>query len=288
MSDPILFAIPAFVILLIVEILSFRYLPDDEEAGYERRDTVTSLSMGFGYLGVAVFWKLALLAIYMGLYELTPLRLSPSNAWTWVALVFADDFAYYWHHRAHHRVRVLWASHVVHHSSRYYNFGTALRQTWTPMTGLPFWLFLPLLGFPPWMVLAEQSISMVYQFWLHTERVGKLPPPFEFVLNTPSHHRVHHGSNDVYLDRDYGGILIIFDRLFGTFQPEREPVSYGLTKNISTFNPVRVAFGEFAALGRDMRSAPRARDALGYAAMGPGWTPPPPPVTGPAPGAAPA
>ena len=162
MSDPILFAIPAFVILLIVEILSFRYLPDDEEAGYERRDTVTSLSMGFGYLGVAVFWKLALLAIYMGLYELTPLRLSPSNAWTWVALIFADDFAYYWHHRAHHRVRVLWASHVVHHSSRYYNFGTALRQTWTPMTGLPFWLFLPLLGFPPWMVMAEQSISMVY------------------------------------------------------------------------------------------------------------------------------
>ena len=121
-----------------------------------------------------------------------------------------------------HEARVFWASHVVHHSSEHYNLSTALRQTWVPMTYLPFWLPLPLLGFPPWMVLLAQSWRLIYQFGLHTERIGRLPRPIEFVFNTPSHHRVHHGSNEVYLDRNYGGILIIWDRMFGTFEPERD------------------------------------------------------------------
>ncbi len=138
--------------------------------------------------------------------------------WTYVVLFLADDFAYYWFHRIHHEVRVFWASHVVHHSSQHYNLSTALRQTWTPMTALPFWAGLALLGFQPWMILTQQAISLIYQFWIHTERIGRLPAPIEYVFNTPSHHRVHHGSNEIYLDRNYGGILIIWDRLFGTFQ----------------------------------------------------------------------
>ena len=141
---------------------------------------------------------------------------------------------------------MFWASHVVHHSSQHYNLSTALRQTWVPMTYLPFWLPLPLLGFEPWMVLLAQSWSLIYQFGLHTERIGRLPRPLEAVLNTPSHHRVHHGANEQYLDRNYGGILVIWDRLFGSFEPEGERVRYGLTKNIETFNPVRVAFHEYA------------------------------------------
>ena len=175
-------------------------------------------------------------------------------------LFFADDFSYYWFHRISHESRFFWASHVVHHSSTHYNLSTALRQTWVPMTYLPFWLWMPAIGFAPWMVLLAQAWSLIYQFWIHTERVRRLPRPLEAVLNTPSHHRVHHGSNEVYLDRNYGGILIIWDKLFGTYQPEGERVRYGLTKNIDTFNPVRAAFHEYVAMWHDIKRAAGLRD----------------------------
>jgi sterol desaturase/sphingolipid hydroxylase (fatty acid hydroxylase superfamily) len=161
----------------------------------------------------------------------------------------------------------------VHHSSEHYNLSTALRQTWVPMTYFPFWLVLPLLGFQPWMVLLAQSWSLIYQFWIHTERVGRLPRWAEAILNTPSHHRVHHGSNEQYLDKNYGGILIVWDRLFGTFEPEGERVHYGLTTNIETHNPVRVAFHEYAALLRDVRRASGWRLRLSILLRGPGWAP---------------
>ena len=187
------------------------------------------------------------------------------------ALFFVDDFVYYWYHRFHHTIRVFWGSHVVHHSSQRYNLSTALRQPWTPFTSLPFWLPLAFLGFAPWMILLQQSISLIYQFFIHTERIRKLPRPIEFIMNTPSHHRVHHGSNKQYLDKNYGGTLIVWDRLFGTFEPEDERVVYGLTKNIHTFNPMKVAFGEYIAIARDVISARSWRDACGYMFRGPGW-----------------
>ncbi|MFD0431476.1 sterol desaturase family protein [Streptomyces zhihengii] len=220
MIPAIVYAIPAFVLLVVVEALSYRFLPDDEEQGYELRDTVTSMSMGAGSQVVGLPWKVFAVLAYAGVYTLSPWQLSPSSVWTWVLLFFADDLAYYVFHRAHHRVRVLWASHVVHHSSVRFNLSTALRQSWTPMTTLPFWLPLALLGIPPWMILLQQSFSLVYQFFLHTERVGTLWRPVEWIFNTPSHHRVHHGSNNRYLDKNYGGILIVWDRLGGTFEPE--------------------------------------------------------------------
>jgi sterol desaturase/sphingolipid hydroxylase (fatty acid hydroxylase superfamily) len=173
-----------------------------------------------------------------------------------------------------HESRVFWASHVVHHSSQHYNLSTALRQTWVPVTYLPFWLPLLLAGFPPWTVLLAQSWSLIYQFGLHTERVGRLPRPLEAVFNTPSHHRVHHGANEQYLDRNYGGILVIWDRLFGSFEPEGERVRYGLTTNLDTFNPVKVAFGEYAALGRDLRAARSWRGRCNVLLRGPGYKPP--------------
>ncbi len=196
-AELILYAIPAFVLLLAVELWSFRLAADEDLVGYEARDTRTSLSMGAGNVVINAVWKLAVVVVYAGLYELTPLRMPADEWWTYVLLFFADDFAYYWFHRIHHEVRVFWASHVVHHSSQHYNLSTALRQTWTPMTALPFWAGLALLGFAPWMILTQQAISLIYQFWIHTERVGRLPAPFEFVFNTPSHHRVHHGSNEL-------------------------------------------------------------------------------------------
>jgi len=271
--DLIVYAIPAFVLLLVVELLSFKYARDEELVGYELRDTRTSLSMGAGNVVINGVWKLAVIVIYAGLYELSSLRMPADEWWTYVLLFFGDDLAYYWFHRIHHEVRVFWASHVVHHSSQHYNLSTALRQTWTPMTALPFWAPLALLGFAPWMILTQQAISLMYQFWIHTERIGRLPAPFEFFFNTPSHHRVHHGANDVYLDRNYGGILIVWDRLFGSFQGETERPRYGLTRNIRTFRPTRVAFHEFADLARDVRRAGGWGDRLRYVFREPGWSP---------------
>ena len=189
-------------------------------------------------------------------------------------LFFADDFSYYWFHRCSHESRFFWASHVVHHSSTHYNLSTALRQTWVPMTYLPFWLWLPALGFAPWMVLLAQAWSLIYQFWIHTERIKRLPRPLEAVLNTPSHHRVHHGSNEVYLDRNYAGILIIWDKLFGTYEPEGERVRYGLTKNIGTFNPVRAAFHEYVAMWHDMRRADGPARSSASSSTAPAGSPP--------------
>jgi sterol desaturase/sphingolipid hydroxylase (fatty acid hydroxylase superfamily) len=274
-AEVLYYAIPFFVLLLIVEALSFRYARDEDDLiGYETRDTRTSLALGIGNVLVNAVWKLAVVGLYALIYELTPLRLDPGNPLTWVLLFFADDLSYYWFHRCSHESRFFWASHVVHHSSTHYNLSTALRQTWVPMTYLPFWLWMPAVGFEPWMVLLAQAWSLIYQFWIHTERIRKLPRPLEAVLNTPSHHRVHHGSNEVYLDKNYGGILIIWDKLFGTYVPEGERVRYGLTRNIGTFNPVRAAFHEYVAMWHDMKRIRGLRSKLGILYHGPGWSPP--------------
>ena len=275
MAEVLYYAIPFFVLLLVVEALSFRYARDEDDLiGYDFRDTRTSLTLGIGNVIINVVWKLVVVALYAVIYELTPLRLDPSDPLTWVLLFFADDFSYYWFHRCSHESRFFWASHVVHHSSTHYNLSTALRQTWVPMTYLPFWLWMPAVGFEPWMVLLAQAWSLIYQFWIHTERIRRLPRPLEAVLNTPSHHRVHHGSNEVYLDKNYGGILIVWDKLFGTYAPEGERVHYGLTKNIDTFNPVRAAFHEYVAMWHDIKHARGTRAKLGVLYHGPGWTPP--------------
>lgn len=271
--DVILYAIPVFVICMILEALAFRFLPDDDMPGYEPRDTATSLTMGIGNVLINIGWKTVVLAAYAGAYLLAPFHLPADNPLTWIALFVADDFAYYWFHRAHHEIRVFWASHVMHHSSEHYNLSTALRQTWTPFTALPFWVALGFLGFAPWMILLQQSISLLYQFFIHTERIGKLWRPIEFVMNTPSHHRVHHGSNPGYLDTNYGGILIIWDRLFGTFVAEDERVRYGLTKKLDSFNPWRVATAEYVAIWNDLRRAGTWSDRLGHLFGRPGWSP---------------
>jgi sterol desaturase/sphingolipid hydroxylase (fatty acid hydroxylase superfamily) len=272
LSAVLYYAIPFFVLLLIAEAASFRHVTDDAGlVGFEFKDTRTSLAMGLGNVIINVGWKAVVVVLYAALYELTPLRLSSHDWWVWVLLFFADDVSYYWFHRISHESRVFWASHVVHHSSEHYNLSTALRQTWVPMTYFPFWLWMPLAGFPVWMILLAQSWSLIYQFWIHTERVDKLPRALELVLNTPSHHRVHHGSNDVYLDKNYGGILIIWDRLFGSFVGEGERVRYGLTKNVGSFNPVTVAFHEYRAMWGDLRHARTAGDRLRTLLKGPGW-----------------
>ncbi len=181
------------------------------------------------------------------------------------------DFIYYWNHRFMHESRHLWAIHVVHHSSERYNLSTALRQPVadTLGTSVPYGL-LCLAGLSPELVATARGVNLLYQFWIHTETVGRLGAP-EVVLNSPSHHRVHHGSNPPYLDRNHGSILIVWDRLFGTFEPEGETVVYGLTKDIKTFNPGRIATHELAAMFHDVARSDGWVERLSHVVRGPGW-----------------
>jgi sterol desaturase/sphingolipid hydroxylase (fatty acid hydroxylase superfamily) len=170
---------------------------------------------------------------------------------------------------------LFWASHVVHHSSEEYNLSTALRQTWTGgFYGFIFGIWLAYIGFHPVMILTQMSISLIYQYWIHTELIGKMPKWFEAVFNTPSHHRVHHGNNPLYLDKNYAGVLIIWDRLFGTFQSElkEEKVVYGLTTNIKTYNILKIAFNEWIALFKDVFTIKTSFiNKLKYLFKPPGW-----------------
>ncbi|MFH9110476.1 sterol desaturase family protein [Streptomyces albus] len=272
LPDVVLWSVPAFVLLTVVEMVSYRLHPDEKAAGYAAKDAATSITMGLGSLVFDALWKIPIVAVYAAVYELTPLRV-PLHWWTLVPMLLAQDFCYYWSHRGHHVIRILWACHVVHHSSRKFNLTTALRQPWTTWTVWPFYLPLIALGVHPAALAFCSSANLVYQFWIHTERIGKLPRPVEFAFNTPSHHRVHHASQGSYLDRNFGGILIVWDRLFGSFVPETDRCVFGLTKNIDTYNPLRVATHEYVAIARDLRRARSWRERGGRIFRGPGWQP---------------
>jgi sterol desaturase/sphingolipid hydroxylase (fatty acid hydroxylase superfamily) len=267
--DLTIYAIPAFIFLMVVEsVLTSRA----RLRGYEARDTATSLTMGVGNVLIDLFMK-SVHFVLLGAVATFALFDIAGNWWEWILLLIGTDFCYYWFHRLSHEVRFLWSAHVNHHSSRHYNLSTALRQSWTtPFTSLLFYWPLALLGFDPAAILASSAINTIYQFWIHTEVIDRTGP-LEWVINTPSHHRVHHGRNVEYLDRNYGGILIVFDRLFGSFEPERAPVDYGLTKNLDSFNPIVVAFHDWQAMIRQFRSAASWREALGYVFQPPGWSP---------------
>ena len=251
LADPVQLAIPAFILLVLIEIgvAKLRRAP-----AYELRDTAASLAMGLGNLviGIALALGTYVAANWVYQYRLFDLGYA---WWSFALVLFAEDLTYYWFHRLSHRSRFWWAAHINHHSSQHYNLSTALRQTWTGgLFQWVLWLPLALVGFPPALIVFQKGVSLVYQFWIHTETIGRLPWWFEAVMNTPSHHRVHHATNPHYLDRNYAGVLIIWDRLFGTFvaEDEREPCRYGIVKNIGTFNPLRIAFHEWAALFRDV------------------------------------
>ncbi len=270
--DPIPWVVPVFILLILLEVGISTY---EKKSWYHKTDAWASLAMGLGSVFTNLVAKLFFFGVFTWLYQQFAIFEIPMNAWwAWLILFFADDFTFYWHHRLSHEIRILWASHSNHHSSQYYNLTTALRQSWTEyLYKYVLWLWLPVVGFPPLMVLTMMAISLIYQFFLHTESVRKLGV-LEWVLNTPSHHRVHHATNIEYLDKNHAGILIIWDRLFGTFEAEdpKNPPVYGLTKNITTHNPVRIAFAEHERILDDLKKTPSPADRLRYLFAPPGWS----------------
>jgi len=270
--EPVTLATPLFILTIIMEIVAARL--GKAKASYETRDTAVSLAMGLGSTMAGVFTAGAVAASTVWVYQHRLFDIPMTAVWAWAAIFVLEDLVYYWFHRISHERRFWWAAHVNHHTSQHYNLSTALRQTWTGgIAGTwSLWLTLAWLGFPPPMIATQKGISLVYQYWIHTEVIGKMPRWFEAVFNTPSHHRVHHARNPVYLDRNYAGILIVWDRLFGTFQPELDdvPCKYGVVKNLGTFNLLRVAFHEWIAMGADVLRHPR--HALGYVFGPPGWS----------------
>ncbi len=269
--DPVGWAIPVFIVLILAEMV---WAKAEAPHRYEPRDTLVSLALGLGSTVAGVLTGGVVYGAALWLYDHRLFTLGWAW-WVWGLAFVLDDLAYYWAHRSGHRVRWFWAAHVNHHTSQHYNLSTALRQTWTGFFALSFVFRIPLalLGFHPAMLAFVGGINLIYQFWIHTEAIGKMPRWFEAVMNTPSHHRVHHATNPVYLDRNYAGVLIVWDKLFGSFQRELEsdPVHYGIVKQLGSFNLLWAAFHEWIGLLRDVRAAPWG-SKLGYVWRVPGWS----------------
>ena len=269
--NPVDYAVPGFVLLVLIEMIWARAKSPDK---YEPRDTLVSLAMGMGSTVAGLLSAGLIGGVVYGLYQYRLFNIG-WQWWAWIACFVLDDLAYYWFHRFAHRVRWIWASHVNHHSSQHYNLSTALRQTWTGTVALSFIfrLPLPLIGFHPVMVFFCGGINLIYQFWFHTEAIDKFPRWFEAVMNTPSHHRIHHATNPVYLDRNYAGVFIVWDRMFGTFQSElaETRIHYGIVKQLGSFNLLWVAFHEWIGIARDVWAAPWG-SKLGYIWRPPGWS----------------
>jgi sterol desaturase/sphingolipid hydroxylase (fatty acid hydroxylase superfamily) len=273
--DPTLFAIPIFFALMIWEISVLRTRRrngDTQLKGYSKPDSVASISMGVGSVVIVGALHLVVFAVAVWLWRYRFFDLG--DGWVgFLAAMLTWDFTFYWEHRFNHEVRMGWASHVNHHSSQYYNLSTALRQEWTPFVQLLLFPAWSLLGVRPEFMAISGGLNLIYQYWIHTEAIDRMPRWFELVFNTPSHHRVHHGSNRQYLDKNYAGILIIWDRLFGTFEPEVEPVRYGLTKNIDSYNPFVIALHEWAQMFREVRASTSISEAAHRVFDRPGWQP---------------
>jgi len=269
--SPVDYAVPGFVLLVFFEMIwAWKRRPE----AYEPKDTLVSLAFGLGSTAAGIAFGGFVVALSLWLYRFHLVEIG-WQWWVWPIAFVLDDFAYYVFHRAAHRVRWFWASHVNHHSSQHYNFSTALRQTWTGFFAGSFLFRLPLIliGFHPGMLAICAGFNLIYQFWIHTEAIGRMPRWFEAVMNTPSHHRVHHATNPRYLDRNYAGVFIIWDRMFGTFEPEtdEERIRYGIVKQLGSFNLLWAVFHEWIGIVRDVWSAPW-RHKLSYLWREPGWT----------------
>lgn len=234
----ILMAIPVFFVLIVLELAWTTY---KKQNVYRLNDAINSLAMGIMSRITQILYAAVPFSFYVYFYEDFALFEWQSNVWTWLAAFVLYDFSYYWVHRIGHTMNISWASHVIHHSSEEYNLTTALRQTSVPnVIGWVFYIPLAFMGFPPVVLVAVGSLNLLYQFWVHTQAIDKMPNWYEFIFVTPSNHRVHHAKNKVYVDKNYGGVFILWDRIFGTFQPEldNEKVIFGISTQLASWNPI--------------------------------------------------
>ncbi|WP_199118864.1 sterol desaturase family protein [Pedobacter sp. ASV28] len=268
--DYIALSVPIFFILIGIELA---YTFFKKLKYYRLNDSISNLSQGIGSQLVGLFMKTVLFFGYMYIFEHWRLFDLPKSIWVWMILFIGVDFFYYWFHRMSHQVNALWAAHIVHHQSEEYNLTVALRQSW--FQGWFSWVFyLPLafIGFDPIMFLTLSSFNTLYQFWIHTRTIKSLGV-LEYVLNTPSHHRVHHGSNPKYIDRNHAGTLIIWDMMFGTFQKEEEEVYYGITKPLASWNPVWANLHYWVELIETAKKSNTLSDKIKVFVKPPGWFP---------------
>ena len=268
--NPVVLSIPIYFLLIAIELLIQQF---SKKKLYRLNDAVTNISCGITQQLTGTFLIIFAIGIYQLIYEHLAIFIIPSNAFTLILLFVLVDFAYYWAHRMSHEINLLWGSHVVHHQSEDYNFSVALRQSslqviWTSFFYLP----LALIGFNTLDFALMVALSTVYQFWIHTETIKKLGP-LEYIFNTPSHHRVHHGRDPKYIDKNLAGVLITWDMLFGTFQKEEEKPCYGITRLVKTWNPVWANLDHYVFMWSDLKKIRGLQNKIKYVFYKPGWYP---------------
>ena len=268
--NPVVLSIPIYFLLIAIELLIQQF---SKKKLYRLNDAVTNISCGITQQLTGTFLIIFAIGIYQLIYEHLAIFIIPSNAFTLILLFVLVDFAYYWAHRMSHEINLLWGSHVVHHQSEDYNFSVALRQSslqviWTSFFYLP----LALIGFNTLDFALMVALSTVYQFWIHTETIKKLGP-LEYIFNTPSHHRVHHGRDPKYIDKNLAGVLITWDMLFGTFQKEEEKPCYGITRPVKTWNPVWANLDHYVFMWSDLKKIRGLQNKIKYVFYKPGWYP---------------
>ena len=257
LPNVIVFAVPVMLSLVFLEwFISWRQNRDI----YDGKDTLAAATIGIGNLIISALIKVGIFFLVVIFYNISPFRIPPTW-WSYIICFVFLDLARYWAHRIAHEQRFWWATHVTHHNSKKYNFSVSFRLSWTQHIKIVFFLPVVMMGFDPFVFFICHQIAVLYQFWIHTEYIRKLPAPIEFFFTTPSHHRVHHATNAEYIDKNYGSTFIIWDRMFGTFQPEGEQAIYGITKNVDTYNPVTLVFHEWVDIVKDVFKARSLREA---------------------------
>ena len=272
--NPVGIAVPIFFLLMALEFFSAWW---QKKSIYRINDTVANLGCGIGDQLIGIFTKLFTVGIYAWFFEhYAILQLNPQNPWVWGAGFVLVDFCYYWYHRESHLVALFWATHSVHHQSEEYNLAVALRQSWfAKFFSWIFYIPLAIIGFSPLIFVLSYSINLFYQFWIHTKLIDRMGP-FEWVFNSPSHHRVHHGTNERYLDKNYAGVFIVWDRIFGSFQEElpHDPPVYGVLAPVASWNPIKTNVYPLKKLFIRAYKAPSWWLALNTLIQLPGWSHP--------------
>lgn len=261
-TDVYSIGVPIILALIFFEVFISNW---QSKSFYKAGDTYCTSGLLFGNIIMGFVIKSSIVAFHFVLYEYRFFDLMSSMPiWLlWVLTFILIDLVFYIYHRLSHRVRFLWTVHMSHHSSEEMNFAVSFRQAWFgPISKIPFFMVLPILGLDPLMIAVAGVVSTLWGVVGHTQIIGKLGP-LEWVFNTPSHHRVHHGSNPEYIDKNYGNLFIIWDRIFGTFEPENKPVEYGLVNNVNTFNPIKITFMGWEKLFKDIRNSESFKETIG-------------------------